>query len=332
MIRKNLSILILNYNSIDLVQTFFKENYSDDPTITWCLVDNGSNDIVVDFLISYATEKGWNIWNLNEVGPLRGQWLEIHKGKNNSSVQLLLLQENYGYARGNNFGLDFIDTYIHPDYVMIANTDIVWGEGVVNHLLEGFSQDPRLAVIAPRVVGPDGDEQNPQFLPEKTKILQSWFRWFYPFSTVFYRLFSKRYDYRRSLEDFKSSSGLLYLDTEIHCFIGCCFIIDFGVFKNIGFFDSDTFLGTEEPRLVHRLEEKGFRIAIDLDVSIIHDQGSTTRASFSSRKTMQYFEESDYTYLRDYCGYGWFKLLFIKGAARYYEKFWMKIRYLLNIG
>jgi GT2 family glycosyltransferase len=315
---KNISILILNYNSIDLVQKFFKENYSDDPNITWILVDNGSKSNVVDFLNTYAIENGWNIWRLNEASASTQRWSQIHTGKDKSSVQLLLLPENFGYARGNNFGLDFIDTYLHPDYVMIANTDISWKPGLIEHLVKGFSQSSGPAVIAPRVTGPSGDEQNPQFLPEKTKIMQSMYRWFFPFSVPIYRLFSKRYDYRRSLDDFKTSSGILYLDPEKYCFIGCCFMIDFPIFKNIGFFDSATFLGTEEPRIVHRLKEKGFKTAIDLDVSIIHDQGSTSRTSFSSRKIMGYFEESDYTYLRDYCGYGTFKLMFIRGATFYF--------------
>jgi GT2 family glycosyltransferase len=325
LVGKKIGILILNYNSIDLVRTFFKENYSDDPDITWFLVDNGSNDSVVDFLIAFATEEGWNIFKLNDMNPSLSRWSQIHTGKKNSSVQLLLLPKNFGYARGNNFGLEFIDTYLHPEYVMIANTDISWKRGVIEYLIEGFSLNPTLAVIAPRVVGPSGDEQNPQFLPETIKIMQSWYRWFFPFSMLFYRLFSQQYDYRRSLDEHKTDLGLLYLDPEKYCFIGCCFVIDFRVFKDMGFFDPRTFLGTEEPRLVHRLRDRGFRMAIDLDISILHDQGSTLRTSFSSGEVMGFFEESDYTYLRDYCGYGGFKLKFVRGATYYFQHFWLPL-------
>ncbi len=296
--------------------------------MSWYLIDNGSDRNIVEMLIIIARERGWSIWRLDERSEEYNRdipkWSNFHRGESQSSVQLLLLPKNYGYAIGNNWGLEFINNRHIPDFVLIANTDITWKKGLINSLVEGFTKNSALAVVAPRVVGPAGEEQNPQFLPENIKIMQSWYRWFFPFSIPVFRLLSKKYDYKRSLEGVRDS-GLLYLDPKKYCFIGACFMIDFSIFKRIGFFDPRTFLGTEEPRIVHRLKDKGYFMAINLDVSIVHDQGSTLRSSFSSRKVMEYFEESDYSYLRDYCGYSAFKILFIKGAAWYYRVLWMRI-------
>jgi GT2 family glycosyltransferase len=265
---------------------------------------------------------GWNIWKPG----IQKDWELIHKGDENTNGDILLLEKNYGYAKGNNYGSDFIGTYHNPDYLLIVNNDVTWTEDIVDILQKVLAIYPGLAVIAPRIIGPDGTEQNPQFLVEKTKMLQTYYRLGFPVSVLFYKLFSKFFNFDvHNKSTYEDKTEILFLDMTKYCMMGSCFMVKYSIFKEIGLFDPHTFIGAEEPILVKKLDAMNYQIAILPSVRVIHNQGETSRSIFSTSKSMELFEESDEYYLKTYCHYSANRLRLIRLGKRYYMQVWLPL-------
>ena len=326
-IAKPIPVLVLNYNKFELTKKFFENNLKYTDNVTWCIVDNGSDSSMVGLLVEYIQSLGWNIWKQGD----RYEWELIHKGEDTANGDLLLLKKNYGYAKGNNFGINFIETHYTPDYLFINNNDVIWHEDLVNILQKELRKYSDLAIIAPRIIGPDGKEQNPQFIIEKIKMVQTYYRLGFPFSVVFYKLFSRIYNYDvHNKQSYKNKTAMMQLDMSKYCMMGSCFMIKFPVFKKIGFFDPCTFLGAEESIIVKKLGAINCKIAILPSVYVIHNQGETTRSIFSTNKSMELFEDSDEYYLKTYCHYSENKLRLIRFGRRYYIRLWLPLIERLN--
>lgn len=316
------SIIVLNFNKFDLTKFFFENNQKYIDNVHWCLVDNGSDPEIVVSLVDYTKSKNWNIWKPGS----SEEWVKVHEGNNEIQCDLVLLPQNLGYAKGNNHGIQFIDSQREPDYIMVVNNDVEWYGDVLSPLIMEIVKYDDLAVIAPRIVDPLGTEQNPQFLIEYTKMLQTFFRLGFPISTLLYNIYSKFFNFNEhNKELFKKVKDIFFLDTSKYCFMGSCFLIKYPVFKDVGFFDPNTFLGAEEPILVHKLREKKYCAAILPEITVIHNQGETSRSLFSAVQIMNFFEDSDEYYLRSYCHYSENRLKLIRLGRKYYMSIWLPL-------
>jgi GT2 family glycosyltransferase len=315
-----ITVLVLNYNKFELTRKFFENNRYYINNVHWCLVDNGSDQCTINNLIDYAKSKNWNIWKPDS----QDGWENIHIGNEKSLFDLVLLPQNFGYAKGNNYGVRFIEFRQTPDYILVVNNDVEWDENIIDPLVKVIERYDDVAVVAPRIIDKNGIEQNPQFLIESTKMLQTFFRLGYPLSVVFYRFYSQFYNFNSNNKAiYKNTQDPFFLDLKKYCFMGSCFLIKYQFFKNIGFFDPNTFLGAEEPILVSKLRERNYRVVIIPSVTVLHNQGETCRSVLSTEKIMEIFEDSDEYYLKNYCNYSPSRLRFIKLGRRYYINIWL---------
>ena len=127
----NISCIILNYNdsetTVGLVQRL--EEYD-------CI----SNLIVVD---NHSPEDDWR--NLKD--SLEGKRLH-----------LLRTEENGGYGWGNQSGIDYAMEHGSPDYIMIANPDILVTEAAILRVRDALAGQPDGAAASAMVRSPDGRE------------------------------------------------------------------------------------------------------------------------------------------------------------------------------
>ena len=70
-----------------------------------------------------------------------------------SNVKVLQTDANLGYARGNNFGLDYLDQNIKPEYIAILNNDIILPKDSFEKLIDRFNILDKPALIAPKTIG-----------------------------------------------------------------------------------------------------------------------------------------------------------------------------------
>jgi Predicted glycosyltransferases len=176
-------------------------------------------------------------------------------------VFLLRETENLGYARGNNRGVEFLlRRFPEIDSFLITNDDIQFiSSNVVDKLIEKISSFSDVAVIGPRIVNLQDEEQ----LPEMTPPSIGWeIR-----RNILLPMLGKRL--RGRMQD-KVEAGYVYR------LEGCFMLVRKDDFLACGKFDERTFLYREESILSERLKTIGKRMYYDDSVSIRHFVGNTT--------------------------------------------------------
>jgi hypothetical protein len=123
-----LTIILLNYNgwqdTIECLESLLKQTTKD-----WCAViaDNGSQDDSLEQL-----EK----------------W--IHTNKAEKQIRLLPLEENYGFAKGNNLAIE-ASRKTQTDYYWILNNDTVVEPDCLEQLAQYMETHPDITALTPAI-------------------------------------------------------------------------------------------------------------------------------------------------------------------------------------
>ncbi|MEK9613068.1 MAG: glycosyltransferase family 2 protein [Flavobacteriaceae bacterium] len=116
---KSTAVVLLNFNGLQLVQTFLPKVFEYSPEAHIALIDNQSTD-----------------------GSL--EWVK----ENYPSIQCIELEKNLGYAGGYNEGLK----KIKATYYCLLNTDILVTENWLTPLINHFENHPETAVLQPHIL------------------------------------------------------------------------------------------------------------------------------------------------------------------------------------
>lgn len=80
--------------------------------------------------------------------------------RNINGIHLLLNDKNSGFARGNNVGIRYATEILGCRFVLLVNNDTIFKDPhMITILMEAY--EPGVGVVGPRIVGADGQEQNP---------------------------------------------------------------------------------------------------------------------------------------------------------------------------
>jgi GT2 family glycosyltransferase len=242
MLNNKIGVVILNYNSfsdtIKLVEALQHQTLTNDLQII--VVDNASPN--------------------NSFKQL------IHLEEQFSNVKVLQTGENLGYAKGNNFGLNYLDQNLKPTYVAILNNDIILPKNCLEKLINKYKVLEKPAIIAPKQI----DTNNKEFLPYSlNSFLDDCLSLFYLF-----RFFNKR-------------NALQYKDTielkamKVDLIPGSFMFSSFQTFKNMGFFYPNTFLFVEERFIAVKAKQLNLNNYILLDETYVHAHSKTINTAFS---------------------------------------------------
>jgi len=319
-----LTVLILNYNQPELTIECFLHNSRHVNLNSWIVVDNGSDSRNVGVLLDFARENHWCIINYGEKGI--DSWNDLSIIASGSQNYLILIPENLGYAKGNNIGLEFIQHVLHSEYVLVMNNDVFWDDDIIQPLLKGFSCGDDIFAVVPQVIEPSGEYQNPQFLPEFIKLKQVIYRLLFPFSIAIFRASGPKYRYQDQADSLSMKGNeTVRMNLNKYCFIGCFFLADMVKFEEIGFFDPGTFLGTEEPRIIHKIREKGYQVIIFPGIFIRHMKGESCRRMHERKTIIEKFDRSDIDYLEKYCHFNRVQIGLIKLGSWYFRALWVPL-------
>ncbi|WP_443632134.1 glycosyltransferase family 2 protein [Candidatus Marifrigoribacter sp. Uisw_064] len=237
-----LGIVILNYNSfsdtIKLVEELQQQTVVEDIQIV--LVDNESPNN-----------------SFKHLKPLE---------KTFSNVKVLQTGGNLGYAKGNNFGLNYLDKNIKPEYVAILNNDIVLPKNCFEKLIEKYKVLENPAIIAPKQL----DIDNNELLPYKiNSFLDDCLNLFYIF-----KLFNKR-----NALKYKDTSGSKAMKVDL--IPGSFMFSSFKTFKQMGFFYPNTFLFVEERFIAVKVKQLNLNNYILLDETYVHAHSKTINTAYN---------------------------------------------------
>lgn len=132
---EKVAIVILNYlNYKDTIECIESLNYDIYPEKNVIIVDNGSK---------------------NE------SWKELNKlYKDKKDIYLLRNEENLGFAKGNNLGIDFARKNLKCKFVLLVNNDTIFKDPtLITKLMESYKEG--IGVIGPNIISADNYQQNP---------------------------------------------------------------------------------------------------------------------------------------------------------------------------
>lgn len=229
------------------------------------VVDNSGEHIWKDFcnLNHYPISENLSI----QIPMCNCSWNFQYTGV---TVTVVEANGNLGYGKGNNLGADFAMQFWDVDRLLISNNDLEFPQPIdLCQFEDVFFEHPDVAVVGPMITTPENIQQSPHMKRNIYDILvkKYFYLLFMPFTAEKLKLISDVVE--------TNQSGYQYYVT------GCFLYVDAFKFKEVGMFDSTTFLYGEEKILAEILEQHGYRMYFLSELRIIHNHGQSIKNAIS---------------------------------------------------
>lgn len=219
-------IVILNWNGRAHLERFLPSVVAHSGEASVVVADNGSNDDSVPFLREHYPQ-----------------------------VELLQLDQNYGFAEGYNRALSRIEA----DCYVLLNSDVEVEEGWLNPLVARLAADEKVAALAPKIIS---YERKSDF--EYAGAAGGFIDCFgYPFCRG------------RILDTIEKDQGQYDTAREVFWASGACMVVRADLFHKLGGFDGDFFAHMEEIDLCWRMQLAGYRVMVVPRSRVFHLGGGT---------------------------------------------------------
>jgi GT2 family glycosyltransferase len=238
------AVVILNWNGIEFLRKFLGDvvRFSSDQDTIIYVADNGSSDGSVEWVNS-----------------------------NFSSVKVLDLGSNSGFAGGYNKALDQIDAY----YYVLLNSDIEVTQGWLDPLVDHMDMHPDVASCQPKILSYN-DRNSFEHAGAAGCYID---KYGYPFCRG------------RIIYNVEKDLGQYNTPAKVFWTSGACMIIRADAWKKAGGFDPSFFAHMEEIDLCWRLSRLGYKSDF-IPESVVYHVGGGTLPYSSPRKTYLNFRNS----------------------------------------
>lgn len=254
-------IIVLNYNDYETANIFLK-NFKEKLSSIATLI----------FVDNHSTD---------------GSYEKLNKAYRELGV-FIRNGSNLGYGSGNNVGLRYVDEMLKSKRAVIANPDIIIEEKTILRLYEIMEDCKDVKLAAPKMLDINGNEQVSAW--KLQGIIRDGFSSMLVINRIF-RLDKKKYSAK------ELSKRRLYVDA----INGSFFMVDMNAFREIGFFDEDTFLFCEENIIGYKFKIKGFKEMLVNDLSYIHAHNATIGKIYNNKtKRYKLLQSSRKVYYRKY--------------------------------
>lgn len=253
----NLAVIVISYNNSSEINNFVKTLKTFNSVNHIVIVDNASN-----------------VSRINELEKLTNE---------NNNVFLVKNTGNYGYGKGNNIGIKYVEKHFDDSFIMISNSDVTIDEPAILDCLNLLKLDNSVGIVAPRMIS------NGAYTPSYWKL-----------PTVFTTFTNTFFYLSPILRKFHTKQqGKTKLKVDVVS--GSLFLIRTETLKSVGYFDERTFLYGEENILALKLKRIGLNNYILLNDKFSHVHGEVINKKFSSIKKRYLIAlKSNIIYLRDY--------------------------------
>ncbi|HEY1013782.1 MAG TPA: glycosyltransferase family 2 protein [Herpetosiphonaceae bacterium] len=180
---------------------------------------------------------------------------------------------NLGFARANNLGIRHALERCRPPALLLLNPDAALTAGALERLLDFLAAHPRVGMVAPRLIYPDGGRQPAAF--RFPTLLMTAFDFWPPRGRGFGRLYDHplngRYREDGGAEPFPIDHPL-----------GAAMLVRTEVIEETGAFDESFWLYAEEVEWCWRIRRAGWAIWQQPQATVIHAGGASS-AQFRTR-------------------------------------------------
>lgn len=300
------AILILNWNqsllTIELIKKFLSEN-----EYGLIVVDNHSNKENEKLLEDFCQR---NIFKVIDENTLKER-----SEKLNSSRFLLKLNKNYGYARGNNFGIRFV-AELGIRYCLLINNDVSFDVNIINDLTNLFNLDNKIALIGPRILDSRKKQQGP--IKRQNLINMTLYNLFFPLAWSLAKVVNYLKKRHKNLSD-----------RYVFGISGCFMLFDVSLLNKVNNFDENTFLYQEEMILAEKLKRANLKTYYTEDFYVFHLHAQST--NLKPRKEIRKYKiDSIKYYWTKYRNCGDFAIKIIIFSWNIRDYFWEPLIKLLK--
>ncbi len=246
-------------------------------------------------------------------------------------VELLACQENVGFPRGNNLGLE----RANGRFILLLNPDTIVHDGALAQMGSYLAQNPKVGVVGPQLLNDDGSVQSSRrrFPTLWTALFES--TWLQPFAP---KAVLDQY-YARDVADGETA--------VVQWLMGACLMTRQAVVAQVGGLDEAYFMYSEELDYCRRIHQAGWQVVYYPEAQVTHLSGKSSEQAVTQRHIN--FNRAKLRYFRKYHGrfaagvlrlfllisYGWqLTLEAIKGAVGHkrplrwqrVKAYWMVLR------
>jgi GT2 family glycosyltransferase len=249
--KPKVSIIILNWNgwkdTVECLESLYRIDY---PNYDVIVVDNGSTDDSIEKIKEYCEGKIAVESKFFKYEPSNKPIEVVECGRDDrldtSKTQkdrlfLIKNDKNYGFAKGNNIGIQYALKAFNPDYILLLNNDTVVDRNFLTELVKLMESDGKIGIAGPKIYYYDFNGRSDvisftgeDIIPEKGS--------------------GKRYGCG------EIDSGQWDRQMEVDRLEGSCMLIRREVFERIGLLDEDYFLYWEETDFCIRAKKAGFKV------------------------------------------------------------------------
>lgn len=271
----NYAVVILNYNTIEDAINAAKNVIDNSVCVDYivCIADNNSS--IVDDRIKLK-----NIKLVNTIS--------------------LQIENNEGYACGNNFTIRKLNELYEIDYIVIMNPDIqIVHHGCIERMIETIEGKGSEYIGAQPLINTISWEEKPQYQTNIRRIPTDSIDILIYNSGIFRKIFKNRFKYLNYVNERPYNRNLEY---EVPS--GAFFVIKRNEFENVGLFDEETFMYCEEPILAYKIKALGLKFILVPELIVNHFHGKSTgshgkmKTKFSHRAEKESWEIFMQKYLR----------------------------------
>ncbi len=263
MASKKLAIVILNYNTKDLleqciesIKKSIEKSASRDRNrkvlkrIEIIIVDNNSTDGSVEFIKSLTSLR---------VNELRKKKKKKKKNSlitnsliNNRKISIKLIEndQNLGFTGGNNVGIRHA-LRSGADYIMLLNNDTLVQDAFWRPMIDFLEKNPRVGIIGPKIYFAPGYEFHQDRYSKKDRGKVIWYA-------------GGRIDWNNVLAFHRGvdevDRGQYDQPEETEFVSGCCLLAKREVWQEVGLLDEKYFLYYEDADFCLRAKKKGWQI------------------------------------------------------------------------
>ncbi|WP_238915448.1 glycosyltransferase family 2 protein [Clostridium sp. YIM B02555] len=229
-------VIILNYNDYRTTCNLINKikNYLEIDKIV--VIDNKSTNDSLKILKKYISEK----------------------------IHVIESEDNKGYAYGNNVGIRYAIQKFNPEYITIANPDVIFENSTIREMKKFLKQNLDVAAVNTKIKNIKG-----QYEPGGTNIptIKEDFKSMFLLNEVFKK---------KEINNFNEE----YVNYQI--IFGCFFMIRSKVIEQIGMFDERTFLFGEERILGYKIKSIGMRQVTLNNLECIHEHSKSINKNISN--------------------------------------------------
>lgn len=206
----------------------------------------------------------------------------------NGRVDIIELEQNYGFAKGNDVGYIIAKHKYCADYIVVINNDLMIEDQDFCDTLSSLNFSETVAVIGPNIVSKNGAHQNPstECITSKSQLKKA-IRvtriklWLIP---ILYSLRPQRKQFREDRSNYAESQR----NVPLH---GSCLIFAKPYIDRVEYaFYPDTFLYGEEEFLFYKVRTMGLETLYCPDLNVRHLEDVSTDSIASKPKEKRIFE------------------------------------------